>query len=318
MHLKTYLLKRILSLLPVLFVVLVVVFLIIHLTPGDPASIMLGEDASTQDIEDLRQELGLNLPLYQQFFNWILGVFQGDLGTSIFLNEPVTLAIFQHLGPTISLAILAMILAIAIGIPLGIMAARRRGSVADQSFMGLSLLGVSIPSFMIGLFFILIFAVTLKWFPAAGYKPLSEGLWEHLKYLIMPAVALASMSIALIARMTRSSMLEVLNADFIKTARSKGVKERNVIYRHTLRNAFLPILTVIGQTFGTLVTGAAVLETIFNIPGIGQLIVNSIERRDYSLIQGAVLFVTVSYVLINLVIDLLYKIVDPRVGLHRK
>lgn len=315
---KTYILQRLLSLIPVLFVVLIVIFSIIHLTPGNPVTIMLGEDASAEDINKLSEELGLNLPLYQQFIDWIIGLFQGDLGTSYFLNEPVLIAIFQHLGPTFSLATLSLFLATIIGIPLGIMAAVRRGSFVDQTLMSFSLLGVSIPSFMIGLFLILLFSVTLNWFPAAGYQPLSEGLLGHLKYLFMPAIALASMSMALIARMTRSSMLEILNSNFIKTARAKGVKEHNVIYKHTLRNAFLPILTVIGTTFGTLVTGAAVLETIFNIPGIGQLIVNSIERRDYALIQGTVLFITVLYVFINLVIDLLYKVIDPRVGLYHK
>ncbi|WP_045515020.1 ABC transporter permease [Neobacillus niacini] len=315
---KVYMLKRLLSLIPVLFVVSIVVFLIIHLTPGDPASVMLGEEATKQQIEELRQKLGLNLPLYQQYFHWIGGVFQGNLGFSFFMKESVTKAIFDHLGPTISLSILAEILAIGIGVPMGILAARRRGSVADQSFMGLSLLGISIPSFLLSLFLMLLFAVSLKWLPVAGYQPLSNGLWNHLQYLIMPAIALGTMKAALIARMTRSSMLEVLNSTFIKTARSKGVKERHVVYKHALRNAFLPILTVIGQTFAGLIAGSAVIETIFNIPGIGQLIINSVLRRDYSVIQGAVLFVTISYVFINLAIDLLYGVIDPRVRLNRK
>jgi peptide/nickel transport system permease protein len=316
--LKVYVLKRVLSLLPILFIVSLMVFLIIHLTPGDPAAVMLGETATEEQIEELRNQLGLNLPIHQQYVNWIAGIFQGDLGYSYFMKEPVTIAIAEHFGPTVSLSILAEILAVVIGIPMGIMAANRRGSAGDQSIMALSLLGISVPSFLLGLFLILLFAVQLQWLPVAGYQPLSEGLWSHLKYLIMPTIALGAMQAALTARMTRSSMLEILNRNFIKTARSKGVKERNIVYKHALRNAFLPILTVIGQTFGILVTGATVVETIFNIPGIGQLIVNSVERRDYAVIQGVVLFITFIYVFINLIIDLLYGVIDPRVRLNHK
>lgn len=316
--LKIYLLKRILSLIPVLFVVSVMVFTIIHLTPGDPAAVILGPEASEEDKINLREQLGLNQPLYKQYFSWIGGVFQGDLGNSIFMRKPVLTAIFEHLGPTLSLAILAQICAITIAIPFGIMAANRRGTIADQAFMGLSLLGISIPNFLLGLFLIILLAVQLGWLPVAGYQPLSNGLWNHLKFLIMPAIALGTAQAALIARMTRSSMLDILSANYIKTARSKGLRERIVIYKHTLRNAFIPILTVIGQTFGTLVAGAVVTETVFNIPGIGRLIINSVERRDYAVIQGTVLFITVSYVFINLIVDLLYGIIDPRVRLSGK
>ena len=318
LRLQGYLLKRVLTLFPVLLIVSLVVFMIIHITPGDPASIMLGEEASPEDIEKLREQLGLNLPIYQQYLNWILGVLQGDFGYSYFMDKPVLHAIFEQLGPTVSLSILAELMAILIAIPLGVVAATKRGTKTDQSFMGLSLLGISIPSFLLGLFLILLFAVQLRWLPVAGYQPLSAGLWNHLKYLLLPAIALGTMQAALIARMTRASMLEILNANYIKAARSKGVKDWGVIYKHALRNAFIPILTVIGQTFGTLIAGAAVTETIFNIPGIGQLIVNSVVRRDYSVIQGTVLFVTCSYLLINLVIDLLYGVIDPRVKLSRK
>lgn len=316
--LKGYLLKRVLALFPVLLIVSLVVFMIIHITPGDPASIMLGEEASQEDIEKLREQLGLNLPIYQQYLNWSLGILKGDFGYSFFMDKPVLIAIFEQLGPTISLSILAEVLAIIIAIPLGIMAATKRGTKTDQSFMGLSLLGISVPSFLLGLFLILVFAVQLRLLPVAGYQPLSAGLWNHLKYLILPAIALGAMQAALIARMTRASMLEILNANFIKAARSKGVTDWDVTYKHALRNAFIPILTVIGQTFGSLIAGAAVTETIFNIPGIGQLIVNSVVRRDYSVIQGTVLFVTCSYLLINLLIDLLYGVIDPRVKLSRK
>lgn len=315
---KGYILKRLVSLIPVLLVVAVIVFLIIHMTPGDPASVMLGPDASPKEVAELRDQLGLNLPLYQQFFSWFAGVLQGDLGYSFFMSESVLHAFISHLGPTFSLAVLAQVFAIVLAIPLGVIAARKRGSVVDQSFMGFSLIGISVPSFLLGLFLILLFAVHLRWLPVAGYKPLSEGLGLHIKYLILPAIALGMMQAALIARMTRSSMLDILNANFIKTARSKGVKERMIVYKHALRNAFIPILTIIGQTFGTLVAGAAVVETVFNIPGIGQLVVNSVERRDFAVIQGTILLVAISYVTINLIIDLLYGAIDPRVRLSRK
>ncbi len=312
-----YIVKRVFSLIPVLFVVSIAIFLLVHLTPGDPASVMLGVEATEEQLKELRIEMGLDLPIYQQYLNWIGGVLQGDFGTSYFMKEQVTHAIAEHVKPTLSLAIFAQIITILIAVPLGIAAANRRGTFADQSIMGVSLLGMSIPSFLLGLFLILLVGVKLGWLPVAGYQPLSSGLWNHIKYLIMPAISLGAIQAALVARMTRTSMLEVLNTNFIKTAQAKGVKKRAIIYKHALRNAFLPILTVIGQTFGVLVAGAVVTETIFNIPGIGQLIINSVERRDYAVIQGVVLFVTLSYVFINLIIDLLYGFVDPRVRLDR-
>lgn len=313
-----YIIKRLLSVIPVLFVVSIVIFGIIHITPGDPAAVILGQEATPEQIEQLREQLGLNEPIHLQYYHWVLGVLQGDLGTSYFMKEPVTQAIFDHLKPTLSVAVLAMTISLIIAIPIGIAAANRRGTITDQSIMGFALLGMSVPSFLLGLFLILFFGVKLGWLPVAGYQPLSNGLWNHLKYLIMPAIALGSIQAALIARMTRTSMLEVLNTNYIKTARAKGVKDRKIVYVHALRNAFLPILTVVGTTLGSLMAGAAVTETIFNIPGIGQLIINSVERRDYSVIQGVVLFVTVIYVFVNLVIDLLYGVIDPRVRLQDK
>ncbi|WP_019120362.1 ABC transporter permease [Brevibacillus massiliensis] len=308
-----YILKRIVSLLPVLLVVAVVDFIIIHLTPGDPAAVMLGSQATEEELAKLRDQLGLNLPIYSQFGHWILGVLQGNLGWSIFMDMPVTQAIWEHLGPTVSLTLIAEVIAVLFAIPLGVMAANRRGSWMDQSFMMLALLGISLPSFWIGLNLILLFAVQLNWLPAAGYQPLSSGLANHLKYLIMPAVSLGIMQGALIARMTRSSMLEVLNENFIRTAEAKGLKLRVVTYKHALRNAMIPIVTVIGLSFATLIGGAVVTETVFNIPGIGKLIVNSVLRRDYEVIQGAVLLIAAAYVLINLLVDLLYAYIDPRV-----
>ncbi|MCM3709103.1 ABC transporter permease [Sporosarcina luteola] len=315
---KMYFLKRLLSLIPVLFIVSIVIFMIIHLTPGDPASLVLGEEATEEQIQAMRADMGLDLPILTQYFHWIGNALQGDLGTSYFMRQPVTEAIVSHLAPTISVAIIAGTISLLISIPIGILAATRRGTNTDRTVMGISLIGMSVPSFLLGLFLILLFGVKLRWLPVAGYQPITDGFFGHIKYLILPSIALGSMHAALIARMTRSSLLEVLNMNYIKTARSKGVHEYLIITRHTLRNAFLPILTVIGQTFGSLIAGAVVTETIFNIPGIGQLIINSVERRDYAVIQGVVLFVTCTYVLINLIVDLLYGVIDPRVRLNKK
>ncbi|WP_339160895.1 ABC transporter permease [Siminovitchia sp. FSL H7-0308] len=315
---KIYILQRLLSLIPVMLVVAIVVFFLIHLTPGDPASIILGPDALPEDIQELRNELGLDLPLYEQFFSWFSGVLIGDLGDSLYLDMPVLKAFTSHLAPTLSLAILAQLISIVIAIPLGVIAATKKGTAVDQFFMVFALLGISIPSFLLGLLLILLFAVELRWLPAAGYQPLSAGLWNHLKFLLLPAITLGAIQSALIARMTRSSMLDILSMNYIKTAHAKGLKEKVIIYKHAFRNAFIPILTVIGQAFGTLVAGAVVTEVVFNIPGLGQLIVNAIQRRDYVLIQGSVLLIAGTYVLIHLVVDLLYGIVDPRIKLNRK
>lgn len=309
----SYVIKRILALIPVLAVVAVATFLLIHMMPGDPAAVILGPEATVEEIEELREALGLNAPLPVQFFSWLGDVFTGDLGTSIFTGDAVTVMLFNALGPTIALAIFAEILALLIAVPAGIIAARRRGTALDQGMMGGALLGISVPSFLLGLLLMLVFAVWLKVLPVAGYAPLSDGLGQHLRYLILPAIALGTMQAALIARMTRSSMLDVFAQNYMKTAKAKGLTERLQVLKHALRNASLPILTTVGQSFGTLIAGAAVVETVFNIPGIGQLIVNSVERRDFVVIQGVVLMIAVAYVLINLIVDLLYSVLDPRV-----
>lgn len=310
-----FLARRLLSTIPILLVVLTVVFLIIHLTPGSPAAVILGDNATDDQISSLNHQLGLDAPLYQQYFLWIADVFRGNLGASYFLGQPVTDAIISHIGPTFAIAMLAEIIAVTIAIPLGIYAASRRGTVSDVSIMGVSLLGMSIPSFLLGLFLALIFGVNLGWLPVAGYEPLSSGVWNWFQYLILASVALGSMQAALFVRMTRSSMLDVLRKDYIRTVRAKGVKERGVIYLHALRNASLPILTVVGQSVGGLITGAVVTETIFNIPGLGQLIVDSIQRRDLPVIQGTVLFITFAFIFVNLIVDVLYGVLDPRVRL---
>lgn len=312
-----YILKRIFSVIPVLFVVAVAVFLLIRLSPGDPALVILGSDATPESVDQLREKLGLTLPLYQQFVIWFLGMLKGDLGNSIFFNQPVVEVILSHLGPTLSLAIFAQIIAILVAIPIGILASTHRNSLLDQSVMGFSLLGISVPSFLLGLFLILIVSVNLGWFPVAGYQPMSSGIWNHLYLLTLPAIALGYMMVGLIARMTRASMLDVLNNGYIKTARSKGLNEKVVTYKHALRNASITILESVGQTFTILIGGTVVIETVFNIPGIGHLIINAIERRDFPLIQGIVLYSAAAHVFINLVVDLLYGVVDPRVRLNK-
>ncbi|MBR7552531.1 ABC transporter permease [Allobacillus sp. GCM10007491] len=313
-----YITKRILSLVPVMFVVAIVVFFIVHLSPGEPASVILGPNASQSEVEALRAELGHDDPVPVQFFNWLGDAVTGDLGESIYANAPVTEVFGQYFIPTLSLTIFAQILAVVFAIPVGIIAAIRKGTAVDQSLMGFSLLGISIPSFLLGLFLILLFSVNLEWFPVAGFVPLSEGIWPHIRSLILPAIALSLAQAALLVRMTRSSMLDILDNEYIKAARSKGLKERVVIYKHALRNAFVTILEVIGQTFSTLIAGAVVIEFVFNIPGIGQLIVNSVERRDFPVIQGTILLIALLYVFINLAIDLLYGVVDPRVRFGKK
>ncbi|MGO1058576.1 ABC transporter permease [Planococcus sp. FY231025] len=315
---KSYILKRLLSMIPVLLIVAVIVFMIIHLIPGDPASVMLGEEATPQEVQALRDELGLNLPIYEQFVQWFAGIFQGDFGNSIYMNMPVLEAFLGHIGPTLSLALLAQSISIIIAIPIGVIAAKRRGTYVDQMFMTIAMLGLSLPSFLLALLLMLLFGVNLNWLPVAGYAPVSSGLWNHLQYMILPAISLGAIQAAVISRMSRSSMIDILSMNYIKTAKAKGVKDRVVIYKHALRNAFIPILTILGETFGSLITGAVVTETVFNLPGIGQLVINAIVRRDYAVIQGTILIIALAYLLLNLLIDLLYGLVDPRVRFNRK
>lgn len=311
----TYTVKRILATIPVLFVLSVIVFLIVYLIPGDPAAVMLGDGAAPETVAALREQLGLDRPLLRQYVEWILRAVQGDLGQSFFMKQPVAPALAEHLGPTFSLAVLAQLIAVVLAVPLGIRAATKRGELADKALTGFALLGITIPGFVLSMFTVLLFSVRLKWLPVSGYEPLSEGLWTHLKYLILPAFSLGVVQAAVLARVTRSSVLEVLNESYVKTARAKGVSERVIVRKHVLRNAFIPILTVIGGSFGTLIAGAAVVESIFNIPGMGQMLFNSVQRRDYAVIQGIVLLVACAYVVVNLLVDLLYAIVDPRIRL---
>jgi len=308
-----YLTGRLLALLPVLGVVAVVVFLLVHVTPGDPARVLLGQDATDAQVAALRHDLGLDRPLPVQFALWIGRALHGDLGTSLFLRIPVTWDILQHLGPTATLSLLGLSVALAIGIPVGVVSAVFRNSWLDQLSLALAMLGAAVPSFWLGLSLIILFAVDLGWLPSSGYQSPATGVWHSLEYLLLPALALGVPSSSLIIRFTRSSLLDVLGNDYIRTARAKGLRGRAVIFRHAFRNALVPILTVVGLTFAALMGGAVVTENVFSLPGIGQLVVSSVLRRDYPVIQGVVLMVATAYVVINLGVDLLYFAVDPRV-----
>lgn len=310
---KKYLIRRLLTLIPVLFIVSIVIFTLIHLTPGDPAAMMLGDQAEDAAIAELRESMGLNDPLPIQYFRWISDVFHGDLGESIFIKGSMTEILKSHLGPTLALTTYALILAAIFAIPMGIFAAKHRGNLGDHAVSVVSMCGISMPSFLLGLLLILLFAVILGWLPAAGYKSVAEaGLWEHLRYLTLPAIALGFIEAGLMIRMTRSSMLEVLGSDYIRMAKAKGLSQKVIFLKHALRNSLISIVTVIGQAFMVLLAGATVVESVFNIPGIGKLTINSVMRRDYEVIQAVVLMISVTNVLVSLVIDLLYGVIDPR------
>jgi peptide/nickel transport system permease protein len=308
-----YLLRRLLAVIPVMLVVVTVIFLLIHLIPGDPVAVMLGPDATPRQIAQVRAAYGLDLPLHLQLLKWYGRMLRGDLGESYFLGRTVLQAMLERLEPTMVLTIFALLVAVVIGIPAGVIAAAHPNSPWDRLLMGIALLGVCIPSFWLALNFIYLFAVQLKWLPAMGYSPLSQGLGKNLRYMLLPAVALGFNQSALIARIARSCMLEVMRQDYIRTARAKGLAERVVIYIHALRNAMIPTITVIGITFAILIGGAVVTEVVFNIPGLGRLIISAILRRDYPVLQGCVLFLTLTYVLINLCVDIIYVFIDPRI-----
>jgi peptide/nickel transport system permease protein len=308
-----YLLRRILAVIPVMAVVVTVVFLLIHLIPGDPASALLGPDATTAQIEATRRQLGLDRPVWEQLLKFYGRVLQGDLGHSYFLNRPVTEALWERAEPTLLLTLSALLVAVAIGVPSGIVAGAYPGSAWDRTLMLGALLGVCIPGFWLSLNFIYLFAVRLGWLPAAGYASLFVDPGAALRYMVLPAVSLGFNQSALIARIARSCMLEVLQQDYIRTARAKGLRERAVIYGHAFRNALVPVVTVIGITMAILIGGAVVTEIVFNIPGLGRLVISAILRRDYPVVQGVVLVTAATYVLINLAVDMIYAFIDPRI-----
>ncbi|HET9046952.1 MAG TPA: ABC transporter permease [Casimicrobiaceae bacterium] len=310
---KRYLVARLAGMLIVMAIVATIVFFITRLAPGDPAAIMLGDQATAADIAKLRASYGLDKPLPLQFVYWLGELVQGNLGQSIFLQRPVTQALLERAEPTFFLTLFSILIATAIGVPCGIIAAVWRGKVTDQIFSGFAMLGASIPSFWLGLILMQIFAVGMGWFPVAGYGDPGAPLAQRLHHLVLPSIVLGVVNSALILRFTRASMLDVLGDDHIRTARAKGLSESRVILHHALRNALIPVITVLGLTFALLIGGAIVTETVFGLPGVGNLVVSAVLRRDYPVIQGALLVIAGLYVLINLAIDLLYLVVDPRV-----
>jgi len=308
-----YLLRRVLAAIPVMGVVALIVFLLLRLTPGDPAAILAGDNATPAQLERIRTSLGLNEPLYVQFFTWINKLLHGDLGVSLISNVPVLKMISQRIEPSISLAVATIILSVAVAVPLGVIAAWKQGTWIDRFVMGLSVLGFSVPVFVIGYILIQLFAIDLRWLSVQGFKSIANGFGPFLERLVLPTLALSFIYVALIARMTRASMLDVLGEDYVRTARAKGIAEAAVLFRHALRNAAVPVITVIGTGFALLISGVVVTESVFNIPGIGRLTVDAVLARDYPVIQAMILLTSLLYVAINLLIDLAYTLLDPRI-----
>jgi peptide/nickel transport system permease protein len=309
----TYLLRRLLALLPVMLVVVTIVFFLIHLIPGDPVAVILGPEANAQQIEDARRELGLDRPLPEQLLRYYARLLRGDLGRSYFLDRPVTTALWERAEPTLVLMASALLVAVVIGVPSGIVAGAYPGSGWDRVLMTLALLGVCVPGFWLSLNLIYLFSVRLGWLPVAGYASVFSDPVAAFRYMLLPAVSLGFSQSALIARIARSCMIEVLRQDYIRTARAKGLAERSVVYLHAFRNALVPVVTVIGITMAILIGGAVVTEIVFNIPGLGRLIVSAILRRDYPVVQGVVLLTAAVYMLINLMVDMVYAFIDPRI-----
>ncbi len=310
---KSYLLKRFVGMLVVMFLVATVTFVIVRVIPGDPAALMLGPEATAADVEALRGKLGLDRSIASQYWTFLADLAHGDLGSSIFLNQPVLSILAARAEPTIFLTLIAIVIAILIGVPSGIVSAYKRGKVSDQAVMSVAMALASAPSFWLGLACIQFFAVRLGWFPASGYGDPGAGFGERLRHLVLPGLVLGLVNSALITRFTRTTMLDILEDDYIRTARAKGLGEWPVIMSHAFKNALIPILTVVGLTLALLLGGAVVTENVFNIPGVGNLVVSSVLRRDYPVIAGSLLVIAGVYVLVNLAVDILYLLVDPRV-----
>jgi peptide/nickel transport system permease protein len=308
-----YVLRRLLATVPVMLVVALFVFLLLHLAPGDPAAIIAGDYAQPADIARIRTELGLDQPIYVQFWRWLWSLLHGDLGVSIFSNLPVTRLIAQRLQPTLAIASGTIVLAVLMAVPLGVLAAWKAGTWVDRLVMVFAVFGFSIPVFVIGYIFIYAFAIALPLFPVEGYAPIDRGIGPFLHTIFLPCFVLAILYAALIARITRASMLEILTEDYIRTAHAKGLSSRAVLFGHALRNAAVPIATVIGVGIALLLGGVVVTESVFNIPGLGRLTVDAILHRDYPVIQGLILVFSLIYVGINLLIDLSYAVFDPRI-----
>ncbi|MCF2870413.1 ABC transporter permease [Octadecabacter sp. G9-8] len=309
----SYIFRRILATIPVVLFVMLFVFSLLYITPGDPAAILAGDQATQAEIEAIRIDLGLDRSFPVRFVEWSSGVLRGDFGVSIFTRLPVSTMIQQRVEPTLSLMVVTMVIAITIAVPLGVLAAWKHGSLIDRAIMLFAVLGFSVPVFVIGYVLAWTFALQLGWLPVQGYTPFSEGPWPWLRSLLLPSFTLATFYIAIIARITRATMLEILQQDYIRTARGKGASEQAVLFVHALRNASVPIVTVIGIGITLVISGAVVIESVFALPGLGRLIVDSILRRDYPVIQAVILIFSFVYVIINLLIDLSYTVIDPRI-----
>ncbi|AMM87082.1 ABC transporter permease [Martelella sp. AD-3] len=308
-----YLIRRFMGMVVVTFLVLTIAFVLVRLAPGDPAALMLGPDATPQDVMDLRASLGLDQPIFVQYLTFVANAAQGDLGRSLFFDNSVTSVLAARAEPTVFLSLFSLIFALVIATPIGIYAAYRRGSALDQSAVTTAMLAASVPSFLTGLIFQRYLATELGWFPASGYGGPDAGFLDRMWHLVLPSITLGIVNSALILRFTRASMLDILSEDYVRTARAKGMSERRVVLRHALKNAGIPIITVVGLTFALLVAGAVVTERVFNLPGLGSLVVNAVLRRDYPVIQGTLIVVAILYVFINLLTDLLYLVIDKRV-----
>jgi peptide/nickel transport system permease protein len=309
----SYILRRVLITIPVMAIVALFVFSLLYIAPGDPAAVIAGDQASPEDVERIRQSLGLDRPFLIQFGSWIWRILHLDLGTSIFTNLPVASMIAQRIEPTLSLMALTLVLTLVIAVPLGVVAAWKAGSWIDRVIMAFAVSAFSLPVFVVGYLLAYVFALELEWLPVQGYTPFAEGFWPWLQNLILPSVALGCVYIALIARITRASMLEVLQQDYIRTGRAKGLGQPSILFVHALKNAAVPIVTVIGIGVALLIGGAVVTESVFAIPGLGRLTVDAILRRDYPVIQGVVLMFSFLYTLVNLLVDLTYTLIDPRI-----
>ncbi len=308
-----YIIQRVLAAFPVLLIVTLISFCIMQLVPGDPATVMAGPQATAAEIDRMRVQLGLDQPFLTQLGRWLWGLTQGDLGRSILLGRNVSTAIAERIPITLALALLSFLLTLAIGIPCGIIAALRANTWIDQAVMTVALVGVSLPNFWLGLMLIIFFSVILDLMPAGGYVPFAQGAWPWFKSLLLPSLSLGLLQMGLLARITRSTMLEVLRQDYIRTARAKGLPMLKVVGKHALKNAMIPVITVIGIIFSLLLTGSVVIETVYSLPGLGRLLATSIFSRDYPVIQGGLLLTAAMFVGINLLVDVLYAFLDPRV-----
>ena len=309
----SYIVRRVLATIPVMVIVALFVFSLLYIAPGDPAAVIAGDQASPEDVEKIRTNLGLNRPFLIRFAEWFFNLLQGDLGTSMFTGMKVTELIGQRIEPTLSLMLLTLIIAVTISVPIGVLAAWKSGTWIDRCIMALSVAGFSVPVFVVGYLLSFFFALELDWFPVQGYVSFAKGFWPWFETLVLPAVALGFVYIALIARITRATMLEVLSQDYIRTAKAKGMSQMGILFIHAFKNAAVPVVTVIGIGIALLIGGAVVTESVFAIPGLGRLTIDAILRRDYPLIQGLVVVFSFVYVLVNLCVDVIYTVVDPRI-----